>query len=64
LEPRPRNQAAKREGAQSPRVFDYFDASNRQPKQLVDNLQLREWLTFGHPSGSPLPNHADCLDSL
>ena len=39
-------------------------ASDRQPKQLVDKLQLREWVTFAHPSGSPLPNHVDRLDSL
>src|SRR5215467_15711661 len=39
-------------------------ASDRQPKQLVDKLQLREWVTYAHPSGSPLPNHVDRLDSL
>ena len=38
-------------------------ASDRQPKQLVDKLQLRECVTFTHPSGSPLPNHVDRLDS-
>ena len=39
-------------------------ASDCQPKQLVDKLQLGEWVTFAHPSGSPLPNHVDRLDSL
>src|SRR6516162_1532514 len=39
-------------------------ASDRQPKQPVDKLQLGEWVTFAHPSGSPLPNHVDRLDSL
>jgi hypothetical protein len=38
--------------------------SDRQPKQLVDKLQLRERVTFAHPSGSPLPNHVDRLDAL
>jgi len=37
---------------------------DRQPEQRVDKLQLREWVTFAHPSGSPLPNHVDRLDSL
>jgi hypothetical protein len=32
---------------------------DRQPKQLVDKLQLREWVTFARPSVSPLPNHVD-----
>jgi hypothetical protein len=39
-------------------------ASDCQPKQLIDKLQLGEWVTFAHPSGSPLPNHVDRLDSL
>ena len=39
-------------------------ASDRQPKQLVDKLQLSEGVTFAHPSGSPFPNHVDRLDSL
>jgi hypothetical protein len=39
-------------------------ASDRQSKQLVDKLQLRRRVTFAHPSGSPLPNHVDRLDSL
>jgi hypothetical protein len=41
-----------------------WPASDRQPKQLVDKLQLREWVIFAHPFGSPLPNHVDRLDSL
>ena len=41
-----------------------WPTSDRQPKQRVDKLQLREWVTFAHPSGSPLPNHVDRLDSL
>jgi hypothetical protein len=39
-------------------------ASDRQPKQHVDEPQLREWVTLAHPFGSPLPNHMDRLDSL
>jgi hypothetical protein len=39
-------------------------ASDCQPKQLIDKLQLGEWVTFAHPSGSRLPNHVDRLDSL
>ena len=38
---------------------DEIAASDRQPKQLFDKLQLREWVTFAHPFGSPLPNHVD-----
>jgi hypothetical protein len=38
-------------------------ASDRQPKQLIEKLPLSEWITFAHPSGSPLPNHVDRLDS-
>src|SRR5215467_4192342 len=38
--------------------------SDRHPKQLIDKLQLSERITFAHPSGSPLPNHVDHLDSL
>src|SRR5258705_13102578 len=41
-----------------------WPASDRQPKQLVDKLQLREWVTFAPPFGSPFPNHVDRLDSL
>ena len=41
-----------------------WPASDRQPKQLVDKLQLGEWVTFANPPGSPLPNHVDRLDSL
>jgi len=43
---------------------DEIAASDGQPKQLFDKLQLREWVTFAHPFGSPLPNHVDRLDSL
>jgi hypothetical protein len=43
---------------------DEIAASDRQPKQLFDKLQLREWVAFAHPFGSPLPNHVDRLDSL
>src|SRR5215472_11191784 len=43
---------------------DEIAASDRQPKQLLDKLQLREWVAFAHPFGSPLPNHVDRLDSL
>jgi hypothetical protein len=43
---------------------DEIAASDGQPKQLFDKLQLREWVTFAHPFGSPLPDHADRLDSL
>jgi hypothetical protein len=39
-------------------------ASDCQPEQFVDKLQLREWVVFGHPSGSTLPDHVDRLDSL
>ena len=46
------------------RPSDEIAASDRQPKQLFDKLQLREWVTFAHPPGSPLPNHVDRLDSL
>jgi hypothetical protein len=38
--------------------------SDRQPKQPVDKLQLREWVTLAHPSGTALPNHVDRLDPL
>src|SRR5215471_12963962 len=33
---------------------DEIAASDGQPKQLFDKLQLREWVTFAHPFGSPV----------
>jgi len=43
---------------------DEIASSDGQPKQLFDKLQLRQWVTFAHPFGSPLPNHVHRLDSL
>src|SRR5215467_6069106 len=43
---------------------DEIAASDGQPKQLFDKPQLREWVTFAHPFGSPLPDHVDRLDPL
>jgi hypothetical protein len=54
----------KLENARSPTLGQNGQRQIGQPKQLVDKPQLRERITFRHPSGSPLPNHVDCLDSL